>query len=51
MGVVDDLKEIEGLIIEMLVVFGENEVLIFEDFVGCVMDDLIGYDEGDGEEC
>ncbi len=50
LGVADDLKEIEGLTTEMLVALGENEVLTFEDFAGCATDDLIGYDEGDGEE-
>ena len=50
LGVADDLKEIEGLTTEMLVALGENEVLTFEDFAGCATDDLIGYDEGDGED-
>ncbi len=50
LGVADDLKVIEGLTTEMLVALGENGVLSFEDFAGCATDDLIGYDEGEGDE-
>jgi N utilization substance protein A len=50
LGVLDELKEIDGLTTAMLVPLGENDVKSIEDFAGCVPDDLVGYTERkDGE--
>ncbi len=50
LGVLDELKEIDGLTTAMLVPLGENDVKSVEDFAGCVPDDLVGYTERkDGE--
>ena len=50
LGVLDELKEIDGLTTAMLVGLGENDVKSIEDFAGCVPDDLVGYTERkDGE--
>jgi N utilization substance protein A len=50
LGVADDLLEIEGLTIPMLVALGKEEIKTMEDFAGCAADDLIGWTERkDGE--
>ena len=50
LGVVDELAEIEGLTLAMLVTLGENDVKTMEDLAGCVTDDLVGwYEQVDGE--
>ena len=50
LGIADDLKEVEGLNYEMLVVLGENDVKTVEDLAECATDDLIGWTERkDGE--
>jgi len=50
LGIADDLKEVEGLNHEMLVVLGENDVKTVEDLAECATDDLIGWTERkDGE--
>ena len=50
LGIKDDLREVEGLSIEMLVALGENEVCTVEDLAECATDDLIGWTERkDGE--
>lgn len=46
----DDIREVEGLSIEMLVALGENEVRNVEELAECATDDLIGWTERkDGE--
>jgi N utilization substance protein A len=50
LGVLDELKEVEGVTIPMLVAFGENDVKSIEDLAGCVPDDLVGYTEGRGQD-
>jgi N utilization substance protein A len=50
LGVADDLLEVEGLTIPMLVALGKEEIKTMEDFAGCAADDLIGWTERkDGE--
>ncbi len=50
LGVVDELNEISGMTLEMMVSLGENEVKTVEDFAGCATEDLIGWHEKvDGE--
>ena len=50
LGIKDDLREVEGLSIEMLVALGENEVRNVEELAECATDDLIGWTERkDGE--
>ncbi len=50
MGVSDDILEVEGLDLKMVVALGENDVKSLEDFAGCVTDDLVGWTERvDGE--
>ncbi|MBO6548722.1 MAG: transcription termination/antitermination protein NusA [Rhizobiales bacterium] len=41
----DDIREVEGLSIEMLVALGENDVKCVEDLAECATDDLIGWSE------
>lgn len=45
LGVSDELLEIEGLTIAMLVALGKNDIFTQEDFAGCVPDDLTGWYE------
>ena len=50
LGVADELKEIEGITLPMLVKLGENEVKTIEDLAGCATDDLTGWtDRVNGE--
>ncbi|HZY14048.1 MAG TPA: transcription termination factor NusA [Beijerinckiaceae bacterium] len=50
LGVVDELKDIEGVTTAMLVKLGENDVKTLEDLAGCATDDLVGWSEKkDGE--
>lgn len=50
LGVADDLLEIDGLTIPMLVTLGKDDIKTLEDFAGCAADDLIGWTERkDGE--
>ena len=50
LGVADDLLEMEGLDMKMVVTLGENDVKSVEDFAGCATDDLTGWTERkDGE--
>lgn len=50
LGVADELREIDGLTIPMLVALGKDDIKSMEDFAGCVADDLIGWTERkDGE--
>ena len=51
LGVADDLLELEGLDLKMVVALGENDVKSVEDFAGCATDDLTGWTERvDGEK-
>ena len=45
LGVADDLLEVEGLNLQMLVALGKNDVFTAEDFAGCIPDDLVGWTE------
>ena len=50
LGVADELKEVEGMTMPILVKLGENEVKTVEDLAGCATDDLTGWTERkDGE--
>lgn len=50
LGVSDDLAEINGLTMEVLVALGQNDVKTIEDLAECATDDLIGWtEEQDGE--
>lgn len=50
LGVADDLLDVEGLDMKMIVTLGENDVKSLEDFAGCATDDLVGWTERvDGE--
>ncbi|MBC8129821.1 MAG: transcription termination/antitermination protein NusA, partial [Rhizobiaceae bacterium] len=50
LGVMDELREIDGLTTPMLVALGEDGVKTIEDFAGCAADDLVGWTERkDGE--
>lgn len=50
LGVEDEVREIDGMTLEMLVTLGENEIKTMEDFAGCAADDLVGWHEKvDGE--
>ena len=45
LGVLDELKEIEGLTPAMLVALGEAGIKSIEDLAGCATDELIGWTE------
>ena len=50
LGVADELKEVEGVTLPILVKLGENDVKTIEDLAGCATDDLTGWTERkDGE--
>ena len=50
LGVADELLEIDGLTMPMLVTLGKDDIKTLEDFAGCAADDLIGWTERkDGE--
>jgi len=50
MGVSDDILEMDGLDLKMIVTLGENDVKSVEDLAGCATDDLTGWTERvDGE--
>lgn len=50
LGVADELREIDGLTMPMLVTLGKGDIKTMEDFAGCAADDLIGWSERkDGE--
>lgn len=49
-GVFDEFCLIDGVIIVMMVVLGKDDIKMMEDFVGCVVDDFVGWIEcKDGE--
>ena len=45
LGVSDDLIEVPGVTLKMLVKFGENDIKNVEDLAGCATDDLVGWTE------
>ena len=45
LGVDDSLREIDGLTSQMLVKLGNDEIKTMEDFAGCAVDDLLGWNE------
>jgi N utilization substance protein A len=50
LGVADELAEVPGITMKMLVALGEHDVKTVEDLAGCATDDLAGYTERkDGE--
>jgi len=50
LGVTDELAELEGLTLPMLVTLGENDIKTIDEFAGCATDDLVGWTERvDGE--
>jgi len=50
LGVADELKEVAGVTLPILVKLGENDVKTIEDLAGCATDDLTGWTERkDGE--
>ncbi len=50
LGVKDELLEIEGITMPMLVAFGKDGIKTIEDLAGCATDDLTGWSERkDGE--
>ncbi|HOP20041.1 MAG TPA: transcription termination factor NusA [Amphiplicatus sp.] len=50
LGVSDDVANMEGLDLKMVVALGENDVKSMEDLAGCATDDLTGWTERvDGE--
>ncbi len=50
LGVADEMLEMDGLDLKMIVTLGENDVKSVEDLAGCATDDLTGWTERvDGE--
>lgn len=45
LGVSDDLLEISGLTMPMLVALGRDDIKTIEDLAGCATDDLVGWTE------
>jgi transcription termination/antitermination protein NusA len=45
LGVLDELREIDGVTTAMMVALGENDVKSIEDLAGCATDDLVGWTE------
>ena len=45
LGVSDDLLEISGLTMAMLVALGKDDIKTIEDLAGCATDDLVGWTE------
>jgi N utilization substance protein A len=45
LGVLDELRDIEGVTTAMMVKLGENDVKSIEDLAGCATDDLAGWTE------
>jgi transcription termination/antitermination protein NusA len=45
LGVLDELREVEGVTTAIMVKLGENEVKSIEDLAGCATDDLAGWTE------
>ena len=45
LGVQDDLEQIDGMTMSMLVILGENDIKTLDDFAGCSTDELFGWVE------
>jgi transcription termination/antitermination protein NusA len=45
LGVLDELRGVDGITTEMMVKLGENDVKSVEDLAGCATDDLTGWTE------
>ena len=45
LGVLDELRNVNGITTEIMVKLGENEVKSIEDLAGCATDDLVGWTE------
>ncbi len=45
LGVLDEVRQIDGITTAMMVALGESDVKSIEDLAGCATDDLIGYTE------
>ncbi|PRX10665.1 UNVERIFIED_ORG: NusA antitermination factor [Martelella mediterranea] len=45
LGVSDDLRQIDGMTLAMMVALGEDDIKTMEDFAGCAADDLVGWTE------
>jgi transcription termination/antitermination protein NusA len=45
LGVLDELREVEGITSAIMVKLGENDVKSIEDLAGCATDDLAGWTE------
>ena len=45
LGVSDDLRQIDGMTLAMMVALGEEGIKTMEDFAGCAADDLVGWTE------
>ena len=50
LGVADELKEIDGVTLPIMVKLGENDVKTIEDLAGCATDDLAGWTERNGTD-
>ncbi|MBB4304516.1 N utilization substance protein A [Rhodobium orientis] len=50
LGVLDEVREIDGVTTAMMVALGKEDIKSVEDFAGCATDDLVGWTEKvDGE--
>jgi transcription termination/antitermination protein NusA len=45
LGVLDELREIDGITTPLMVALGQNDVKTIEDLAGCATDDLAGWNE------
>ena len=45
LGVLDELREIDGMTTPLMVALGQNDVKTIEDLAGCATDDLAGWTE------
>ena len=45
LGVLDELRDVNGITTEIMVKLGENDVKSIEDLAGCATDDLVGWTE------
>jgi N utilization substance protein A len=45
LGVLDELRDVNGISTEIMVKLGENDVKSIEDLAGCATDDLVGWTE------
>ena len=50
LGVADDLAEIDGVSLAIMVALGEDSIKTMEDLAGCATDDLVGWSERKDDE-